>query len=250
MELEDRIERYVTGDMDATEKASFEHEMSLDKKLEEEVQQMRLLRIEIIGQKMVSNAEEAFAVDRDDAVDRYLLNEMSWQEKIEFEDSLKWDEGLKVELENRRLLMTGIRLEKIDEQLKASAATAAATEPASRRIVKIAATIAVIIGIGGTGLNIYNMELAKSVGNAEWTEMRSARSTTPEYLESVDRGDFKEAVSIIDSKPSLSNDEKYDKAVILLKQGRKRQAKKLLREIGDERSQILLEKLSIWGKHS
>ena len=248
MELEDRIDRYITDDMDPAEKASFEHEMSCDKNLEKEVELFRLLRVEIIGQKMISDAKDAFDVERDDAIDRYLLREMTDKEKADFEENLTWDEELKAEVESRKVLITGVRLEKIEEKLKEMepGAAASAGGGVGRRLGKIAASIAIFATMCGGGLSVYSYEWAKSVGNDEWELLANARSVTPDYVESVDRGAYKEAIAIIDDMPLLSDDEKYDKALILLKQGKKREAKKILNEINDERSRKLLEKLSIW----
>ena len=72
---------------------------------------------------------------------------------------------------------------------------------------------------------------------------------------------YKEAIELIDQELSISysivgeeaiaaynqemNNLRYTKAVVLLKDGKKRQAKKILKQLNDERSNELLDKL-LW----
>ena len=77
----------------------------------------------------------------------------------------------------------------------------------------------------------------------------------------VEAKDYKAAIALIDEQLNVDyeiddpeakaaweedmKDLQYQKAVILLKDGKKRQAKKILKELNDERSNELLDKL-LW----
>jgi hypothetical protein len=108
------------------------------------------------------------------------------------------------------------------------------------------------------GCMIWDHTVTVNVGNAAYESVMRGGSELDSLVEAKD---YKAAIALIDEQLNVDyeiddpeakaaweedmKDLQYQKAVILLKDGKKRQAKKILKELNDERSNELLDKL-LW----
>lgn len=117
-ELYDKIDRYLLDRMASDEKSRFENETSSDKSLEKEVELRKLLIDGIRPYAIVHKAEDSYWEEMGEIIDRYLLDQMTDNEKRRFEERLKWDAELRDHLETQRLIMLGIRLEAAEKTIQ------------------------------------------------------------------------------------------------------------------------------------
>ena len=244
------IDRYILEQMDADEKNAFKAQLSSDDTLKQEVKAATEAILERMDTMVVSSGELAT-----EAIQRYIRKEMSQSESQALENEAKDDPILAYLLKLQTVLSREVRLHGAAEMLKNKKAGARVVD--FTRILKSVTPIAVAACMV-CGCMIWDHNVTVNVGNDAYSSVMRGGS---EIDNLILQEKYKEAIELIDQELSISysivgeeaiaaynqemNNLCYTKAVILLKDGKKRQAKKILKELNDERSNELLDKL-LW----
>ena len=244
------IERYILEQMDADEKNTFKAQLGSDDTLKQEVKAATEAILERMDTMTVSSGELAT-----EAIQRYIRREMSQSESQALENEAKDDPILAYLLKLQTVLSREVRLHGAAEMLKNKKAGARVVD--FTRILKSVTPIAVAACMV-CGCMIWDHNVTVNVGNDAYSSVMRGGS---EIDNLILQEKYKEAIELIDQELSISysivgeeaiaaynqemNNLRYTKAVILLKDGKKRQAKKILKQLNDERSNELLDKL-LW----
>ena len=244
------IERYILEQMDADEKNAFKAQLGSDDTLKQEVKAATEAILERMDTMTVSSGELAT-----EAIQRYIRKEMSQSESQALENEAKDDPILAYLLKVQTALSREVRLHSAAEMLKNRKASARVVD--FTHILKSVTPIAVAACMV-CGCMIWDHNVTVNVGNEAYSSVMRGGS---EIDNLILQEKYKEAIELIDQELSISysivgeeaiaayNQEMdnllYTKAVVLLKDGKKRQAKKILKQLNDERSNELLDKL-LW----
>ena len=244
------IERYILEQMDADEKNAFKAQLGSDDTLKQEVKAATEAILERMDTMTVSSGELAT-----EAIQRYIRKEMSQSESQALENEAKDDPVLAYLLKLQTALSREVRLHSAAEMLKNRKAGARVVD--FTHILKSVTPIAVAACMV-CGCMIWDHNVTVNVGNEAYSSVMRGGS---EIDNLILQEKYKEAIELIDQELSISysivgeeaiaaynqemNNLRYTKAVVLLKDGKKRQAKKILKELNDERSNELLDKL-LW----
>ena len=200
--------------------------------------------------------------EKSERVDRFLRNELSRKEKEDFLKDLKIDKELMDCYQRQFQLMRGIRFNKALDAIKKKEDELSYVKPDTARPVfqfRLAyASMAVAAALVG-GVFIWDGNITRTVGS-EYIEntLRSAGAVSTlvageEYEKAIEEIDHQLSIQYeVSDDPNeviaynnAMNDLKFQKAIIYLKMGKKSKAKAILREINDERSREVLDKL-LW----
>ena len=244
------IERYILEQMDADEKNAFKAQLGSDDTLKQEVKAATEAILERMDTMTVSSGELAT-----EAIQRYIRKEMSQSETQALENEAKDDPILAYLLKVQTALSREVRLHSAAEMLKNRKASARVVD--FTHILKSVTPIAVAACMV-CGCIIWDHNVTVNVGNEAYSSVMRGGS---EIDNLILQEKYKEAIELIDQELSISysivgeeaiaaynqemNNLRYTKAVVLLKDGKKRQAKKILKQLNDERSNELLDKL-LW----
>ena len=248
------IERYILEQMNADEKNAFKAQLSSDDTLKQEVKTAAEAILERMDTMVVSSGELAT-----EAIQRYIRKEMSQSESQALENEAKDDPILAYLLKVQTALSREVRLHSAAEMLKNRKAGARVVD--FTRILKSVTPIAVAACMV-CGCMIWDHNVTVNVGNEAYESvMRGSVKGSSSIDSLINEGKYEDAINEIDRQLNATyeisdqdaqaawnedmNNLKYTKAVILLKDGKKRQAKKILKELNDERSNELLDKL-LW----
>ena len=244
------IERYILEQLNADEKNAFKAQLGSDDTLKQEVKAATEAILERMDTMTVSSGELAT-----EAIQRYIRKEMSQSETQALENEAKDDPILAYLLKVQTALSREVRLHSAAEMLKNRKASARVVD--FTHILKSVTPIAVAACMV-CGCMIWDHNVTVNVGNEAYSSVMRGGS---EIDNLILQEKYKEAIELIDQELSISysivgeeaiaaynqemNNLRYTKAVILLKDGKKRQAKKILKQLNDERSNELLDKL-LW----
>ena len=244
------IERYILGQMSASEKVAFAEQLSSDSALKEEVKNATVAILEQMAEMKTNSGELAT-----EAIERYIRKEMSESEAAAFENECAGNPVLSYSYRLQESLSREVRLHAAVEMLKNKKTGAKVID--FTKILKSVTPVAVAACMV-CGCMIWDHTVTVNVGNAAYESVMRGGSELDSLVEAKD---YKAAITLIDDQLNVDyeiddpeakaaweedmNNLKYTKAVVLLKDGKKRQAKKILKELNDERSNELLDKL-LW----
>ena len=244
------IERYILGQMSASEKTAFAEQLSSDSALKEEVKNATEAILEQMAEMKTSSGELAT-----EAIERYIRKEMSASEAAAFENECEANPVLAYSYRLQESLSREVRLHAAVEMLKNKKAGAKVVD--FTKILKSVTPVAVAACMV-CGCMIWDHKVTVDVGNDAYASVMRGGSELDSLVEAKD---YKAAIALIDEQLNVDyeiddpeakaaweedmKDLQYQKAVILLKDGKKRQAKKILKALDDEPSRELLDKL-LW----
>lgn len=268
------IERYILELMIGSEKEAFEQQLTSDESLKAEVMQIA----EDILEQMIAMKTTSGELSTE-SIQRYICKEMSEEEIRDFEKECGENPLLAYSLRLQKALSDEVRLrgatEMLDEKRRewekkdvleipaaAFADESVSTDHPVKRIdfskIFKAVTPIAVAACMVCGCLIWDHNVTVNVGNEAYSSVMRGGS---ELDNLILQEKYKEAIEYIDMELSADysivgeeaiaayNQEmdnlRYTKAVILLKDGKKRQAKKILKQLNDERSNELLDKL-LW----
>ena len=244
------IERYILGQMSASEKVAFAEQLSSDSALKEEVKNATVAILELMAEMKISSGELAT-----EAIERYIRKEMSASEASAFENECSLNPVLAYSCRLQESLSREVRLHAAVDMLKKKKTGARVID--FTKILKSVTPVAVAACMV-CGCMIWDHNVTVDVGNAAYESVMRGGSELDSLVEAKD---YKAAIALIDEQLNVDyeiddpeakaaweedmKDLQYQKAVILLKDGKKRQAKKILKALDDEPSRELLDKL-LW----
>ena len=244
------IERYILGQMSASEKVAFAEQLSSDSALKEEVKNATVAILEQMAEMKTNSGELAT-----EAIERYIRKEMSESEAAAFENECAANPVLAYSYRLQESLSREVRLHAAVEMLKNKKAGAKVVD--FTKILKSVTPVAVAACMV-CGCMIWDHNVTVNVGNEAYASVMRGGSELDSLVEAKD---YKAAIALIDEQLNVDyeiddpeakaaweedmKDLQYQKAVILLKDGKKRQAKKILKALDDEPSRELLDKL-LW----
>lgn len=244
------IERYILEQMNADEKNAFKAQLSSDDTLKQEVKAAAEAILEKMDTMTVLSGELAT-----EAIQRYIRKEMSQSDSQALENEANEDPVLAYLLKVQTALSREVRLHGAAEMLKNKKAGARVIN--FNKVLKSVTPIAVAACMV-CGCMIWDHNVTVSVGNDAYSSIMRGGSEIDDlilqerYQEAIERIDRELSISysiVGEEAVAAYNQEmdnlRYTKAVILLKDGKKRQAKKILKQLNDERSNELLDKL-LW----
>lgn len=244
------IERYILGHMSASEKTAFAEQLSSDSTLKEEVKNATLAILEQMAEMKTNSGELAT-----EAIERYIRKEMSASEVAAFENECEANPVLAYSYRLQESLSREVRLHAAVEMFKNKKTGAKVID--FTKILKSVTPVAVAACMV-CGCMIWDHNVTVNVGNEAYASVMRGGSELDSLVEAKD---YKAAIALIDEQLNVDyeiddpeakaaweedmKDLQYQKAVILLKDGKKRQAKKILKALDDEPSRELLDKL-LW----
>ena len=244
------IERYILGQMSASEKVAFAEQLSSDSALKEEVKNATVAILEQMAEMKTNSGELAT-----EAIERYIRKEMSESEAAAFENECAGNPVLAYSYRLQESLSREVRLHAAVEMLKNKKTGAKVID--FTKILKSVTPVAVAACMV-CGCMIWDHNVTVNVGNEAYASVMRGGSELDSLVEAKD---YKAAIALIDEQLNVDyeiddpeakaaweedmKDLQYQKAVILLKDGKKRQAKKILKALDDEPSRELLDKL-LW----
>jgi hypothetical protein len=244
------IERYILGQMSGSEKTAFAEQLSSDSALKEEVKNATVAILEQMAEMKTNSGELAT-----EAIERYIRKEMSASEAAAFENECEANPVLAYSYRLQESLSREVRLYAAVEMLKNKKAGAKVID--FTKILKSVTPVAVAACMV-CGCMIWDHNVTVNVGNEAYASVMRGGSELDSLVEAKD---YKAAIALIDEQLNVDyeiddpeakaaweedmKDLQYQKAVIFLKDGKKRQAKKILKALDDEPSRELLDKL-LW----
>ena len=171
--MEDRIDKYLLGQMSEEERSTFEKELSADDILKQEVEAAALVSSSVCRNKVkdiLQQAEAEYQLEMEERIDTYIMGRMSPSEAIEFEMELKENTSLKEKYDAQKQVASAVKrlqLKALMEEAEAEIAAEPEREaifkrtfgsieikfevPAVRRAAysfAVAASLALVAGIG------------------------------------------------------------------------------------------------------
>ena len=207
-----------------------------------------------------------FNEEMSERVDRFLRKEMSDVESRAFAEEVKANPELREYYQRQFNLMRGIKIHEMRELMqtkeeklatKKIAATVLNANFFARHrydMTTVAVAAAMVLGVF-----VWDDNRTKSVGSDALAVVWKGSDPIDDCIE---KGDYQKAIDLIDEEHGMTyelgddpnaiaaynqemNNLKYRKALIYLKMGKKRAAKTILKELNDERSKEVLDKL-LW----
>lgn len=208
----------------------------------------------------------SFNEELSERVDRFLRKEMSDAESKSFADEVKTNPELREYYLRQFSLMRGIKIHKMKELMrlkeeKLATNRSTTTVPTANFFARnryVLSTVAVAAAIV-LGIFVWDDSRTKSVGTDALEVVWKGSDAIDDCIE---KGDYQKAIDLIDEElektydlgddpgaiaayTQAMNDLKYRKALVYLKMGKKRAAKEILKNLNDERSKEVLDKL-LW----
>ena len=207
-----------------------------------------------------------FNEEMSERVDRFLRKEMSDAESKAFAEDIKTNPELKEYYQRQFSLMRSVKIHKMREVMRAKeeklatnrSTTTVRTANYFARYRYVMSTVAVAAAMV-LGVFVWDDSRTKSVGTDALAVVWKGGDPIDDCIE---KGDYQKAIDLIDEELGKTyelgddsdsiaaynqemNNLKYRKALIYLKMGKKRAAKTILKELNDERSKEVLDKL-LW----
>ena len=218
---------------------------------------------------IMDNNNKAFNEEMSERVDRFLSKEMDDAESKAFMNEVKANPELKEYYIRQFNLMRGIKFNKMMGEMKAAEIELAKKESGPviikvdfvsryKYVLRTVAVAAMLVA----GVFIWDGSVTRNVGEQMYTTVKGIVRGGDKIDEMVEHGNYKDAISLIDEElvqeyelgedpiaiaayTQSMNDLKYRKAIIYLKMGKKHKAKTILKELDDDRSRDVLDKL-LW----
>ena len=171
--MEDRIDKYLLGQMSEEERSTFEKELSADDILKQEVEAAALVSSSVCRNKVkdiLQQAEAEYQLEMEERIDTYIMGRMSPSEAIEFEMELKENTSLKEKYDAQKQVASAVKrlqLKALMEEAEAEIAAEPERESIFKRIFgsieikfevpsvrraaysfAVAASLALVAGIG------------------------------------------------------------------------------------------------------
>lgn len=171
--MEDRIDKYLLGQMSEEERSTFEKELSADDILKQEVEAAALVSSSVCRNKVkdiLHQAEAEYQLEMEERIDTYIMGRMSPSEAIEFEMELKENTSLKEKYDAQKQVASAVKrlqLKALMEEAEAEIAAEPERESIFKRIFgsieikfevpsvrraaysfAVAASLALVAGIG------------------------------------------------------------------------------------------------------
>ena len=207
-----------------------------------------------------------FNEEMSERVDRFLRKEMSDAESKAFAEEVRTNPELREYYQRQFNLMRGVKIHEMRELMRAKeeklatnrSTTTVRTANFFARYRYVMSTVAVAAAMM-LGVFVWDGNVTKSVGEQMYTTVMRDGS---EIDKCVKAEDYQKAIDLIDEELGKTyelgddpeaiaaytqemNDLKFRKALVYLKMGKKRAAKEILKELNDERSNEVLNKL-LW----
>lgn len=215
---------------------------------------------------MDDNMNIPFNEKMSERVDRFLRKEMSEAESMAFIEDVKKDPELKKCYQRQFNLMRAIKFEKMTELMKAKEEELSRVKTPSGvklpdffvRYRLVLSTVAVAAALV-LGVFVWDGSVTQKVGQDMYSVVMRDGSEIDMFVEA---GEYQKAIDLIDEELGKTyelgddpealaariqdmNDLNYRKALIYLKMGKKRAAKTILKDLNDDRSKEVLNKL-LW----
>ena len=110
--MEDRIDKYLLGQMSEEERSTFEKELSADDILKQEVEAAALVSSSVCRNKVkdiLHQAEAEYQLEMEERIDTYIMGRMSPSEAIEFEMELKENTSLKEKYDAQKQVASAVK---------------------------------------------------------------------------------------------------------------------------------------------
>ena len=207
-----------------------------------------------------------FNEELSERVDRFLRKEMSDAESRAFAEEIKTNPELREYYQRQFSLMRGIKIHEMRELMRAKEEKLSTNRRTTTvrnanffvRYRYVMSTVAVAAAMV-LGVFVWDDSRTKSVGSDALSVVWKGGDPIDDCIEN---GEYQKAIDRIDEElnkiyelgddPSAiaaytqaMNDLKYRKALVYLKMGKKRAAKVILKELDDDRSNEVLDKL-LW----
>lgn len=232
--MEEKIFQYLNNEISQNEKIDFEKELNTNPKLMDDFDKISLLSSGF-RTKFIQN------IVWDDMIEDYLNNQMKPEEKEWFENRLKEDKKLKLNLESHSLLKAALITKNIIDDTKGNSII-------WKHILSCVAVSACVILASCGGIQIHNSGISNEDMNNIVT--RGSSNSVITALETYKEGDSSKAISLlneIDFEDELYSDAMYVKGMILLKdKWFSEEAIKCLEASENPRAKKILDK--IWCK--
>ena len=215
---------------------------------------------------MDDNMNIPFNEKMSERVDRFLRKEMSEAESMAFIEDVKKDPELKKCYQRQFNLMRAIKFEKMTELMKAKEEELSRVKTPGGvklpdffvRYRLVLSTVAVAAALV-LGVFVWDGSVTQKVGQDMYSVVMRDGSEIDMFVEA---GEYQKAIDLIDEELGKTyelgddpealaariqdmNDLNYRKALIYLKMGKKRAAKTILKDLNDDRSKEVLNKL-LW----
>ena len=232
--MEEKIFQYLNNEISQNEKIDFEKELNTNPKLMDDFDKISLLSSGF-RTKFIQN------IVWDDMIEDYLNNQMKPEEKEWFENRLKEDKKLRLNLESHSLLKAALITKNIIDGTKGNSII-------WKHILSSIAVSACVILASCGGIQIHNSGISNEDMNNIVT--RGSSNSVITALETYKEGDSSKAISLlneIDFEDELYSDAMYVKGMILLKdKWFSEEAIKCLEASENPRAKKILDK--IWCK--
>ncbi len=207
---------------------------------------------------MEDNKNITFNEEMSERVDRFLRKEMSESDVTAFKEELKSSSELRACYQRQFNLMRAIKFEKMTAIMQEKEMALSTKRKTNRQFIYVMSTLAVAASMV-CGVFIWDDSRTRAVGADAMAVVWKGSDTIDDCIE---KGDYQKAIDLIDEELGKTyelgddpevivaytqemNDLKYRKALVYLKMGKKRAAKAILKELNDERSKEVLNKL-LW----
>ena len=202
-----------------------------------------------------------FNEELSERVDRFLRKEMSDAESRAFAEEVKANPELREYYQRQFNLMRGIKIHEMRELMQEKEEKLSTNRHTGNFFVKYRYAISTFAVAAAMvlGVFVWDDSRTKSVGSDALAVVWKGSDPIDDCIE---KGDYQKAIDLIDEELGKTyelgddpdaiaaynqemNNLKYRKALIYLKMGKKRAAKTILKELNDERSKEVLNKL-LW----
>ena len=233
--MEDRIDKYLLGQMSEEERSTFEKELSADDILKQEVEAAALVSSSVCRNKVkdiLHQADAEYQLEMEERIDTYIMGRMSPSESIEFEMELKENTSLKEKYDAQKQVASAVKrlqLKALMEEAEAEIAAEPEREsifkrifgsieikfevPAVRRAAYSFAVAASLALVAGIGFDMQQTSVYRNSAEGLMAELSQARggSDIDDLLDDactmITDGDsdsaivtLEEAISIIESE--------------------------------------------------
>jgi hypothetical protein len=239
--MEDKIFQYLNNEISQNEKIDFEKELDTNPSLMNDFDKISLLSAGV-RTKFIQN------IVWDDMIEDYLNNQMKPEEKEWFENRLKEDKKLRLNLESHSLLKAALITKNINNSSNGNNVVGTGKSIIWKHVLSSVAVSACVILASCGGIQIHNSGISNEDMNNIVT--RGSSNSVITALETYKEGDSSKAISLlneIDFEDELYSDAMYVKGMILLKdKWFSEEAIKCLEASENPRAQKILDK--IWCK--
>ena len=195
--MEDRIDKYLLGQMSEEERSTFEKELSADDILKQEVEAAALVSSSVCRNKVkdiLQQAEAEYQLEMEERIDTYIMGRMSPSEAIEFEMELKENTSLKEKYDAQKQVASAVKrlqLKALMEEAEAEIAAEPEREsifkrifgsieikfevPAVRRAAYSFAVAASLALVAGIGFDMQQISVYRNSAEGLMAELSQAR---------------------------------------------------------------------------